>query len=82
MKMGVAIDFETIGDFPKYGNDDDRADDLAVNTVTFFSDETKRNIQFYRNSDPYFICFKRSHLMLCMVKKPDPHQMEENSENL
>lgn len=26
---GVAIDFETIGDFPKYGNDDDRADDLG-----------------------------------------------------
>lgn len=25
----VAIDFETIGDFPKYGNDDDRADDLG-----------------------------------------------------
>lgn len=26
---GVAIDFETIGDFPKYGNDDDRADALG-----------------------------------------------------
>ena len=34
---GVAIDFETIGDFPKYGNDDDRVDDLAVNTVTSVS---------------------------------------------
>ncbi len=46
---GVAIDFETIGDFPKYGNDDDRADDLAVNTVTFFSDELKKH-PIYRNA--------------------------------
>ncbi|MFW2492047.1 pyruvate formate lyase family protein, partial [Clostridium chromiireducens] len=27
---GIAIDFEVEGDFPKYGNDDDRADDLGV----------------------------------------------------
>ena len=46
---GVAIDFETIGDFPKYGNDDDRADDLAINTVTFFSDELKKH-PIYRNA--------------------------------
>ena len=46
---GVAINFETIGDFPKYGNDDDRADDLAVNTVTFFSDELKKH-PIYRNA--------------------------------
>lgn len=46
---GVAIDFETIGDFPKYGNDDDRADDLSVNTVTFFSDELKKH-PIYRNA--------------------------------
>ena len=29
-EQGVAVDFETEGDFPKYGNDDDRADDMAV----------------------------------------------------
>ena len=40
---GVAVDFVTEGDFPKYGNDDDRADDLAVDTVTYFSGALKRN---------------------------------------
>ena len=40
---GVAVDFVTEGDFPKYGNDDDRADDLAVDTVTYFSGALKRH---------------------------------------
>lgn len=42
-EQGIAVDFETIGDFPKYGNDDDRADDLAVDVVTFFSEELKKH---------------------------------------
>ncbi len=46
---GVAVDFETIGDFPKYGNDDDRVDDLAVQLVTKFSDELKKH-PLYRNA--------------------------------
>lgn len=46
---GVAVDFETEGEFPKYGNDDDRADDLAVNTVTLFSGELKKH-PIYRNA--------------------------------
>lgn len=46
---GVAVDFETIGDFPKYGNDDDRVDDLAVQVVTKFSEELKKH-PLYRNA--------------------------------
>ncbi len=47
--QGIAVDFETTGDFPKYGNDDDRADDIAVNIVTTFSDELKKH-PVYRNA--------------------------------
>ena len=33
---GVVVDFETTGEFPKYGNDDDRVDDIAVEIVNKF----------------------------------------------
>ena len=42
-EKGITIDFEIDGDFPKYGNDDDRADDLAVNLIKEFSDELKKH---------------------------------------
>lgn len=48
-EQGIAIDFETTGEFPKYGNDDDRADDLAVDIVTIFSEELKKH-PIYRNA--------------------------------
>ncbi|WP_291637986.1 pyruvate formate lyase family protein, partial [Clostridium sp.] len=38
---GITIDFKIEGDFPKYGNDDDRVDDLAVNLIKEFSDDLK-----------------------------------------
>lgn len=40
---GVAIDFVTEGEFPKYGNDDDRADDIAVALVERFLGELKKH---------------------------------------
>ena len=46
---GLAIDFETTGDFPKYGNDDDRVDELAVDVLTYFSNELKKHAT-YKNA--------------------------------
>ena len=47
---GIAIDFEIEGDFPKYGNDDDKVDSIAVDIVTKFSNELKKT-PAYRNSE-------------------------------
>ena len=48
---GMAVDFETEGDFPRYGNDDDRADDIAVWLLHTFLEKLKR-YPTYRNSEP------------------------------
>ena len=42
-ERGVAVDFETVGDFPKYGNDNDLVDDIAVEVVSYFSNALKRH---------------------------------------
>ncbi|MDP4084921.1 MAG: formate C-acetyltransferase [Bacillota bacterium] len=46
---GLAIDFETNGDFPKYGNNDDRVDSIAVNIVKSFMKKLRKH-PTYRNS--------------------------------
>lgn len=46
---GIAVDFETVGDFPKYGNDDDRVDSLAVEIMTRFIEELKKH-ELYRGA--------------------------------
>jgi formate C-acetyltransferase len=46
---GVAIDFEIEGDFPKYGNDDDRVDDIAVYLVENMMNKIRQN-KTYRNA--------------------------------
>ncbi len=42
-EQGIAVDFAVEGDFPKYGNDDDRVDDIAVEIVSYFSAELKKH---------------------------------------
>lgn len=45
----IAVDFEIEGDFPKYGNDDDRVDEIAVEIVNKFINELKKN-KTYRDA--------------------------------
>ena len=46
---GVTVDFNVERDFPKYGNDDDRVDELAVEVATYFSNALKKH-PIYRNA--------------------------------
>ena len=48
---GIVVDYEVEGDFPKYGNNDDRVDQIAVNIVRKFMDKIRRH-HTYRNSIP------------------------------
>ncbi len=48
---GIAIDFEIEGDFPKYGNDDDRVDDLAKEITEKFYEELSKH-KCYRDAFP------------------------------
>ena len=47
---GIAKDFEIKGDFPKYGNDDDRVDEIAVEVVKHFISALKKH-KLYRNAE-------------------------------
>lgn len=46
---GVIVDFETEGDFPKYGNNDDRVDQIAVDIVSGFMDKIRKH-KTYRDA--------------------------------
>ena len=50
-ETGLAIDYKIEGDFPKYGNDDDRVDSIAVEIVKMFMNKLKQQ-PTYRNSKP------------------------------
>ena len=47
---GIAMDFQIEGEFPMFGNDDDRVDQLATEVVKYFSNELKKH-QTYRNAE-------------------------------
>ncbi len=48
---GIIVDFNTEGDFPKYGNNDDRADEIAIWLVKTFMNKIKKHYT-YRESIP------------------------------
>ena len=48
---GIATDFEIEGDFPRYGNDDDRADDIAVWLLDTYMTKVRKH-HTYRNAEP------------------------------
>lgn len=50
-EQGIVVDYETTGDFPRYGNDDDRADEMAVWLLKTFLNKIKK-YHTYRNSEP------------------------------
>ena len=50
-EKGLAVDYEVEGDFPKYGNDDDRVDDIAYDIVHRFMEHIRKN-HTYRDSIP------------------------------
>ena len=50
-ETGMAVDYETEGDFPKYGNDDDRVDNIARGIVHRFMEHIRKN-HTYRDSVP------------------------------
>ena len=50
-ESGLVVDYKVEGDFPKYGNDDDRADAIGVALLKSFMTKIRRN-HTYRNSEP------------------------------
>ncbi|MEA4925922.1 MAG: formate C-acetyltransferase [Syntrophomonadaceae bacterium] len=50
-ERGIITDFAVAGDFPKYGNDDDRVDSIAVETVKTFTRMLRRH-PAYKNAEP------------------------------
>ena len=50
-EAGLVVSYETEGDFPKYGNNDDRVDELAANLVTTFMNKVRQQ-HVYRNGLP------------------------------
>ncbi len=51
-EAGLAVDYRILGDYPAYGNNDDRADSIAVWLTETFMDKIRAQPYFYRNATP------------------------------
>ena len=72
---GVTVDFEIEGDFPKYGNDDDRVDEIAKQVLHTFIGYVKGNHTYRGGIQTTSIL--TLHPMFPMVKIQEQHRMEE-----
>jgi formate C-acetyltransferase len=52
-KDGLITDFEVEGDYPKFGNNDDRADSIAAGIVKLFADKLKNSGRIGTASLPF-----------------------------
>ena len=50
-ELGIATDFEITGDYPKFGNDDDRVDEIAREITSYFYEELKKH-KCYKDAVP------------------------------
>lgn len=50
-EQGLTVDFKIEGDFPKFGNDDNRVDDIAIEITSLFIAELRKHVA-YKNATP------------------------------
>ena len=50
-EKGITVDFDIVGDYPKYGNDDDRVDSIAQELTEYFFNELKKH-KCYKDAEP------------------------------
>jgi len=50
-EQGLTVDFNIEGDFPKFGNDDNRVDDIAIEVTNLFINELRKHVA-YKNANP------------------------------
>ena len=77
---GLAVDYETEGDFPRYGNDDDRADEIAVWLLRTFMSKLKKIATHTETLSQQHLSLQL-HLTLYMVRLQDLFQTEEKLGN-
>ena len=77
---GIVVDYEVEGDFPKYGNDDDRVDQIAVDIVHDFMNYVKRN-HCYRGGIPTTSILTITSQCCYRRRQPAPHRTEEKADS-